>query len=96
VDISLVADDLEQPDTSVGAWVNVVGYVEPRPEMSKVDAWKPSIKPETAPKRCRRQQSKVAVNVQAQVLWSAGAFDVAAYERAVEGRKRIVSAADSD
>lgn len=84
VNIEHVLESLKSEDLQVGAWVNVVGYVQ-RERRSR-SRRRGTAGTATA---CRegggmRRGSKV----QAVMLWSAGAVKLDAYERAVELRKQ--------
>lgn len=81
VDVTLLLEGLKREDTEVGAWVNVIGYVEDvvkeggrkmngiRKEQGGVEAGGP-----------------VMVRVKAIMLWSAGGVKVGEYERVLEER----------
>jgi hypothetical protein len=71
VDVNIVLETLRSSDTQVGEWVNVVGYVNgPRSE--------------SKPKSMAIDQSK-PVEIQAIMLWSAGALNLTEYEQVVGG-----------
>jgi len=83
VDVTLLLEGLKREDIEVGAWVNVIGYVEDvvkdagrkmngkRKEEGQVEAGGP-----------------VKVRVKAVMLWSAGGVKVGEYERVLEERIR--------
>ncbi len=85
VNIEHVLESVKSEDLQVGAWVNVVGYVQRAPRSRS---------------RSRRPAGTAAgiggagsgirrgSKVQAVMLWSAGAVKLDAYERAVEMRKQ--------
>lgn len=62
---------------TVGAWVNVMGYVTEAKEAAEAAA---AGNGRSAPSR-RRGPPTTAVNIQAILLWSTGPLDVQAYER---------------
>ncbi|KAJ9664249.1 hypothetical protein H2201_005241 [Coniosporium apollinis] len=77
VNIEHVLESIKSTEMQVGAWLNVLGYVE-KP---------PVYRPTRKLSRKQRASERGKVYVQAVMLWSAGAVKVDAYERAVEQRK---------
>ncbi|KAF3760693.1 hypothetical protein M406DRAFT_267784 [Cryphonectria parasitica EP155] len=67
VDVRLVLEKLTSEQTSVGQWVNVIGYIASAP-------------PDSSKKHSKRKREVPTVQVQALMLWSAGPLDVGRYE----------------
>lgn len=67
VDVRLLLEKLTAEQTSVGEWVNVIGYIN---------------SPPSAPVHmsAKRKRGISAVHVQALMLWSAGSLDIGRYE----------------
>ena len=80
VDVNLLLETLKREDTQVGAWVNVVGYVEGVLEEGKTK--KKDVEE-------GRDEGPTYVRVQAIMLWSAGGVKIGEYERALEGRLKL-------
>ncbi|KAI9831673.1 MAG: hypothetical protein M1819_004739 [Sarea resinae] len=72
VDVRLLLSSLKSTDTEVGEWVNVIGYI--------------AVPPRTMKKSTMAMQRAQHVNVQAIMLWSAGAIKIDDYERTLEQR----------
>ena len=81
VNVNLLLESLKREDTQVGAWVNVMGYVD------EVCDCKRGLKEGT--KDEREDSGIVQIKVKAIMLWSAGGVKLGEYERALEGRLRI-------
>ncbi|KAH8785028.1 CST complex subunit Ten1 [Diaporthe sp. PMI_573] len=71
VDVRLLLEKLTAGQTSVGEWVNVIGYINPPPPVS-------------ATLSTKRKRSLPTVHVQALMLWSAGSLDIGRYEICLE------------
>ena len=92
VDVNVILESLTREDTQVGAWVNIMGYVErvlkegksgQRQAQGRVPVAKDKRKWEMeAPKAVR-------VKVQAIILWSAGGVKIGEYERTLEERLKL-------
>lgn len=67
VDVRLLLEKLTAEQTSVGEWVNVIGYINSPPSSSVNMSTK-------------RKRGLSAVHVQALMLWSAGSLDIGRYE----------------
>lgn len=67
VDVRLLLEKLTATHTSVGEWVNVIGYIISPPSAS--------VKLST-----KRKRGLSTVHVQALMLWSAGSLDIGRYE----------------
>lgn len=67
VDVRLLLEKLTAEHTAVGAWVNVIGYINSPPSAS-------------LNKSTKRKRDLSAVHVQALMLWSAGSLDIGRYE----------------
>ena len=78
VDVNLVLENLKREDMQVGAWLNVVGYVEGVGKTESQGRSKDGV--------MNGGQEVMRVKVKAVMLWSAGALDLGKYERALEGR----------
>lgn len=86
VDIDHLLEDMDRHNLDCGAWVNVMGYVKGALEQHPAE--------KTGGARSEkesRRQSRVGhgcLLVAPIMLWSAGAIDLGAYERALEARKQ--------
>lgn len=67
VDVRLLLERLTAEQTSVGQWVNVIGYISSAP-------------PAPVKKSSKSTAKTSAVHVQALMLWSAGPLDIGRYE----------------
>ncbi|POS77311.1 hypothetical protein DHEL01_v204291 [Diaporthe helianthi] len=67
VDVRLLLEKLTAQQTSVGEWVNVIGYINSPPPVSMALSSK-------------RKRGLPIVHVQALMLWSAGSLDIGRYE----------------
>lgn len=67
VDVRLLLEKLTAEQTSVGEWVNVIGYINSPP-------------PSSVNTSTKRKRGLSAVHVQALMLWSAGSLDIGRYE----------------
>lgn len=67
VDVRLLLEKLTAEQTSVGEWVNIIGYINSPPSASVNVSTK-------------RKRGLSAVHVQALMLWSAGELDIGRYE----------------
>lgn len=68
VDVRLLLEKLTAEQTSVGEWVNVIGYISLPPPSSSANM------------STKRKRGLSAVHVQALMLWSAGSLDIGRYE----------------
>ncbi|KAL1910285.1 hypothetical protein Sste5344_003901 [Sporothrix stenoceras] len=75
VNVDLVLERLTAEQMTVGAWVNVMGYVTEAPEAAAAAI------AGVANNRRRRAVPPTSANIQAILLWSTGPLDVQAYER---------------
>ena len=78
VDVGLLLEGLKREDTVVGAWVNIIGYVE--------NVKSPKQQKSVDIRGHDGRKDIVEVNVQAIMLWSAGGVKLGEYEKAMEGR----------
>ena len=84
MDVNLLLETLRREDTQVGAWVNVVGYLEgivkegKRGKMRETERDVEAQQGDAAP--------VVYVRVQAIMLWSAGGVKIGEYEKALGER----------
>ena len=90
VDVNVILEGLRREDTLVGAWINVVGYVEEvlkegksRQGQGKTGA--------VGEKEAEGQEGSRArrVRVQAVMLWNAGGVKIGEYERTLEDRLKL-------
>lgn len=72
VDVRLLLERLTAEQTSVGEWVNVIGYISSAP-------------PLLAKKSSKQGLEASAVHVQALMLWSAGPLNISRYETCLAG-----------
>ena len=92
VDVNVVLEGLKREDTQVGAWINVVGYVEEvvREGMRGQGQVQEDMDPATRNgARVRDGPRVVRVRVQAIVLWNAGGVKIGEYERTLENRLKL-------
>ncbi|KAL2045664.1 hypothetical protein N7G274_002094 [Stereocaulon virgatum] len=80
VDVNLLLETLKREDTQVGAWVNIIGYVEGLVKEGK-----------TREKDVEEgsDEGPTYMRVQAIMLWSAGGVNIGEYERALEERLKV-------
>lgn len=79
--IDHVREGVKNTELNVGAWVNVTGYVTPKPVEVTRNILQSKRELKRGPNVVRQ------VYVQALVLWSAGPVKLDVYERALEQRK---------
>lgn len=72
VDVRLLLEKLTAEQTSVGQWVNIIGYVASPPRAH--------VKPQS-----KRKMEPSTIHVQALSLWSSGPLDIGRYERSLAG-----------
>ena len=86
VDVNLLLENMKREDLEIGAWVNVIGYLGGVSEEG--GNWKAgrSQAQQAGDKRSGVRARVVKVEVQAVMLWSAGAIKIADYERALGER----------
>lgn len=72
VDVRLLLEKLTAEQTSVGQWVNVIGYIA----VSSAQSVK---------QHSKRKLESPTVCIQALMLWSAGPLDIGRYETCVAG-----------
>ncbi|CAD6569148.1 MAG: hypothetical protein ASARMPREDX12_002225 [Alectoria sarmentosa] len=94
VDVNLILETLEREDTQVGAWVNVMGYMEGvlKEEEEEREQREGQGKTRLAMERrttAGKGRSAVRVHVQAIMLWSAGGLKIGEYERILEERLKL-------
>ena len=92
VDVNVVLEGLKREDTQVGAWINVVGYVEEVVREGKRGPGQVQEKMGPATRngeRVREGPRVVRVRVQAIVLWNAGGVKIGEYERTLENRLKV-------
>ncbi|KAF6218582.1 hypothetical protein HO133_005933 [Letharia lupina] len=92
VDVNVILEGLEREDTQVGAWVNVLGYVEEVLEEGKRERGQGKGKTGLAKRkgdRIREGPRAGRVRVRAVVLWSAGGVKIGEYERTLEERLEL-------
>ena len=83
VDVKLLLENLKREDTVVGAWVNIVGYVE---EVNTKREKGKELEGNLGQGKIRRVN---LVKVQAIMLWSAGSIKIGEYERALTERLEL-------
>ena len=83
VDVNLLLESLKREDTQVGAWVNVIGYVEGVVGDGRVVELGEGNGLSTGGARI------VEVKVKAVMLWSAGGVRIGEYEKALEERLSV-------
>ena len=96
VDVNLLLDTLKGTDTTVGEWVNVMGYVETNSTRTKVDNKKNRDHVVQNGVIHEQQSTDISsVRVQAVVLWSAGSVKLAEYENALVTRLSLEKVANN-
>ena len=88
----MVLEGLKREDTQVGAWINVIGYVEEMVREGKRGQGQVQEKMGPATRngeRVREGPRVVRVRVQAIVLWNAGGVKIGEYERTLENRLKL-------
>ena len=89
VNINVILETLRRDDLEVGAWVNVLAYVQPdQAETSSKKLSSERLRGKQSPSGATSQSgsSTIDVKLQAVMLWNAGAIRIADYERAVESK----------
>ena len=76
VDIELLLETIKATDMHVGAWVNVIGYVDAGARVSRRVAG-------------TGKDQGIDVKIQAVMLWSAGSIRIGDYEQALQGRRGL-------
>ena len=92
VDVNVILESLKREDTEVGAWVNVVGYVEEVLKDGKRQQGQEQGKAIPTKKNgdCAREGPRaMMVRVHAVMLWSAGAVKIGEYEKVLEERLKL-------
>lgn len=93
VDVNVVLEGLKREDTQVGAWLNVVAYVEEvLKERDKRGQGQGQENMDVATKKGERVGQgprMVRVRVQAIMLWNAGGLKIGGYERTLEERLEL-------
>lgn len=82
VDVRLILEMLKSEELRVGAWLNVIGYV--RRSTSRQDGGKKASIDTKVPE---------AVDVQAVMLWNAGAIKLGEYEAILERQREVNNSA---
>ena len=86
VDVNLLVENIKREDLEVGAWVNIIGYLG-RVLAEGENGNTGRKQPEKIGDQVIGVETKlVKVEVQAIMLWSAGAIKIADYEMALEER----------
>lgn len=88
----MVLETLKREDTLVGAWVNVMGYVEEVLKEGKRGQRQEQGEAGLAVKRgvtAGEARRALRVKVQAIMLWSAGGMKIGEYERTLEERLKV-------
>ena len=87
MDVSLLLEGLKREDIQVGAWVNVIGYVEGI-SSDKIGSEHRLMDREKG-RHASHHDEMIRVKVKAVMLWSAGALKTGEYERALEERLQV-------
>ena len=89
VDVNVILESLKREDTEVGAWINVVGYVEEVLKDGRIRQAQAQGQMGLAKRegdRVRDGTRAVRVRVQAILLWNAGGVKIGEYERILRER----------
>ena len=78
VNVDLLVSSLKQEDTTVGEWLNVIGYVNDHQNFNTEN-------------QVARSVELVEVKIQAIMIWSAGSVKLADYERALQQREDLIT-----
>lgn len=92
VDVNVILESLTREDMQVGAWVNVMGYVEGVLKEGRRRQGQAQEKRALAREGRRgelEEPKAVRVKVQAIMLWSAGGVKIGEYERILEERLKL-------
>lgn len=94
VDVNVILEGLKREETLVGAWINVVGYVEEVLKEGRSGQGQRQGQAKTGlmtEKRDKGEQASrvVRVRVQAVMLWNAGGVRFGEYERTLEERLKL-------
>ena len=92
VDVNVILESLKREDLEVGAWVNVVGYVEELLKDGKRQQGQEQGKAILVKKNgnsAREGPRAMMVRVHAVMLWSAGAVKIGEYEKVLEARLKL-------
>lgn len=92
VDVNVILESLEREDTQVGAWVNIMGYVERSLKEGKREQGQAQGRTLLAKDKRKWEleaPKAVRVKVQAIMLWSAGGVKIGEYERTLEERLKL-------
>ena len=82
-DVNLVLETTKRQDLEVGAWVNVIGYIQDSAEAAARE--EPAQEAKIAIGSGLPEQ-RTCVPIQVIMLWNAGAIDLTEYEKAVTQR----------
>lgn len=88
----MVLENLKREDTEVGAWINVMGYVERVWREGKREQGQGQGKTVLAKDKRKwelEEPKAVRVKVQAIMLWSAGGVKIGEYEKVLEERLKL-------
>lgn len=91
VDINVILETLRRDDLEVGAWVNVLAYVQPdqAEDDPKLSSERLRERESASGAKSQSGSSTMNVKLQAVMLWNAGAIKIADYERAVESKMNL-------
>lgn len=94
VDVNVILEGLKREETLVGAWINVVGYVEEVLKEGKNGQGQRQGQAKTGlmtEKEDKGEEASrvVRVRVQAVMLWNAGGVRIGQYERTLEERLKL-------
>ena len=77
--MNLLLSSLEQTDTAVGEWLNIIGYVNESQEVK------------LASSNLESGERTIEVKIQAIMLWSATGIKLGEYESSVQNRAIVMS-----
>ncbi|OJD34811.1 telomere length regulation ten1 [Diplodia corticola] len=93
VNIDHVLESVKCNDLEIGAWLNIIGYVQSPPQTASLSSTVPRASrsnpppPKRRAKKAQREKLADGVYVQAIMLWAAGDIKLEDYEEAVKARK---------
>lgn len=93
VDVNVVLEGLKREDTQVGAWINVVGYVEEvikeGSRRGQGQGQEKTVLATGKGEKVGEGSRMVRVRVQAIMLWNAGGVKIGGYERTLEEKLEL-------
>lgn len=89
VDVKLLLDHIKREDLVIGAWVNIVGYVQGVARQNIGAENRGNGRAQDAGTVIAKRKQVVDIGVQAVMLWTANSVRLADYEKAVSNRLKV-------